>query len=65
MITCRSSTLERIFWGIKGKAAGEKTNFYKIVTILSKVGGYFTAKQKNVINNRLYGYKVVDDMHFL
>jgi hypothetical protein len=65
MITCRSSTLERIFWGIKGKAAGEKTNFYKIVVLLSKIGGYFTAKQKNVINNRLYGYKVVDDMHFL
>lgn len=65
LITCRSQTLMRIMWGIAGKSGGEKTNFHRIITTLSKVGGFFTTKQKNVINNKLYGYKIVDDMHFL
>jgi len=65
MITCQAETLQRIFWGVEGKVANRPTNFHQIVLILSKVGGFFTVKQKTYINTKLYTRKVVEDMNYI
>jgi hypothetical protein len=65
MISCQAETLQRIFWGVEGKVANRPTNFHQIVLILSKVGGFFTVKQKTYINTKLYTRKVVDDMNYI
>jgi hypothetical protein len=65
LISCRVPTVERILWGQGGKASGTKTNFHRIIVLLSKIGGLFTVRQKQCINEKLYNNKIVDDMHFL
>jgi hypothetical protein len=61
---CQTVTLERIFWGLEGKAANRSTNFQEIVKILGSLG-VFPHNQKVYINNKLYARKIVDDMNFL
>ena len=65
LINCQGATLERIFWGIEGKSNNKPTNFQEIVILLAKIGGFFTAKQKSYINNKLYSRGIVKDMNFL
>lgn len=72
IIRCHGAQLERIFWGIGGKAAGKRTNFHDLALILSRVdqlaiisGTLFTKAQKTLINNKLYTKKIVDGMNFL
>ena len=66
MLRCQGATLERIFWGIGGKAAGKQTNFQELVLLLSRVDStLFSVPQRNTINGKLYRMKIVDAMHFL
>lgn len=65
MITCQAQTIERIMWGMQGKTGNRKTNFHEIMLILSKIGGFFSHKQAQYINNKLYTRKIVDDMNYI
>ena len=59
-------TLERVFWGIEGKAANKKTNFQNMILLLTRVDAtLFSNTQRSVINNKLYTKKIVDAMNFL
>ena len=65
LINCQSSTLERILWGMTGKAGNNLTNFHKIILVISKIGGFFSHQQKTYINKKLYNNKLVSDMNYL
>lgn len=66
MLRCHGPTLERIFWGIEGKAANKQTNFHEMILLLSRVDpGLFSNAQRNTINKKLYQKKTVDVMNFL
>jgi hypothetical protein len=65
LIGCQANTLERILWGIEGKRGNKETNFHQIIKILSNIGGYFTPKQKNFINSKLYSRKLVDHINYI
>ena len=62
---CQAKTLERVFWGMEGKAVNRPTNFHEIMKIISSIGGHFTHKQKTFINDKLYNNKIVEDMNFI
>jgi hypothetical protein len=66
MLRCHGQTLERIFWGIEGKAANKQTNFQELILLLSRVDpSLFSVAQRQTINKKLYQKKTVDAMNFL
>lgn len=66
MLRCHGQTLERIFWGMEGKAANKQTNFQELVLLLSRVDqSLFSPAQRSTINKKLYQRKTVDAMNFL
>lgn len=66
LLRCHGPTLERILWGIEGKAGNKQTNFHQIVLLISRVDqSLYTPAQRSVINKKLYQKKVVDAMNFI
>lgn len=66
LLRCHGPTLERILWGIEGKAAGKQTNFHQIVLLISRVDQtLYSHAQRSAINKKLYQKKIVDAMNFL
>ena len=66
MLRCHGQTLERIFWGMEGKAANKQTNFQELVLLLSRIDqSLFSPAQRSTINRKLYQKKTVDAMNFL
>jgi hypothetical protein len=62
---CQAKTLDRIFWGLEGKAAKHPSNFQEILVNINEMGLHFSHKQKTHMNEKLYSYKIVEDMNFL
>ena len=66
ILRCHGPTLERIFWGIGGKANGKQTNFQELLLILSRVDQtLFSHAQRSSINKKLYQKKIVDAMNLI
>lgn len=66
MLRCHGQSLERIFWGMEGKAANKQSNFHELVLLLSRVDqNLFTHAQRSTINKKLYQKKIVDAMNLL
>ena len=66
MLRCHGPTLERIFWGIEGKAANKQTNFHELILLLSRVDQtLFSHAQRSTINKKLYQKKIVDAMNLI
>lgn len=66
LLRCQGATLERILWGIEGKAGNKQTNFHQMVLLLSRVDpNLFSSAQRSSINKKLYQRKIVDGMNFI
>lgn len=66
MLRCHGPSLERIFWGIEGKAANKLTNFHELVLLISRVDpSLYSPAQRSTINKKLYQKKVVEAMNLL
>ena len=66
VLRCQGPTLERIFWGMQGKAANKPTNFNEMLILLSRVDStLFSATQRSTINKKLYQKKIVDAMNLI
>ena len=65
ILKCHGSTLERIFWGISGKASNKQTNFHELILLLSRVDPTLFSTTRNMINKKLYQKKIVDAMNLI
>ena len=65
LVVCQAATLERILWGMTGVVGNTKTNFHILLLLISKIGGYITAQQKQTINTKLFTRKLVKEMHYI
>ncbi len=66
LLRCHGPTLERVLWGMEGKAGNKQTNFQELALLISRVDPtLFSHAQRSTINKKLYQKKIVDAMNFL
>lgn len=63
IITLDAAELKRAFWVDQGLQA--PTNLNKIMLILSRIGGFFTPKQRQFMNKKLFDNKITPTTMFL
>lgn len=66
LVKLQTTAIARILWGQEGKAANRPTNFHKIAVLLSKIDpNIFTSSNRQFVNTKLHGKKVVDTTTFI
>lgn len=65
IFTCKTETLQRAFWGLKGKESNAPTNFQKLISIIGNATDLLSQKQVQVLNQKLYEKKIIDTTRFI